>query len=64
MFLNIGKNIKKYRRQINLTQENLADKVGISLRYVQSIENGSRIPTVLMLYKIAEALRKNIKSLF
>jgi len=60
----IGKNIKKFRQQAKLTQEKLADNVGISWRYVQNIENGSRIPTVSMLYKIAAALKKNIKSLF
>ncbi|GBR73184.1 hypothetical protein NO1_0611 [Candidatus Termititenax aidoneus] len=64
MHFQIGKNVKKFRKQSGMTQERLADTVGISLRYVQSIEDGSRIPTILMLAKIAAALRKNIKKLF
>jgi transcriptional regulator with XRE-family HTH domain len=64
MHLKIGRNIKKFRKQAGMTQEKLADTVGISLRYVQSIEDSSRIPTIMMLAKIATALHKNIKKLF
>ena len=64
MKIPIGKNVKRFRKHRRLTQEKLADRVGISLRYVQSIEDGSRIPTVKMLYKISGALARNIKDLF
>lgn len=60
----IGKNIKKYRQRADLTQDKLAEKIGISLRYIQHIESGARIPTIPMLYKIAAALGKDIKNLF
>lgn len=35
-------NLKKARQDAGLTQQNMADKLGISLRYYQSIEQGSR----------------------
>ena len=35
-------NLKKARQEAGLTQQTLADKLGISLRYYQSIEQGSR----------------------
>ncbi len=34
----IGRNIKKYRTQSNLTQEELCEKVGISISYLSKIE--------------------------
>ena len=52
----IGKNVKKFREQAGLTQEKLADKVNLSLRYIQCIEAGTRIPKTMTLLKIASVL--------
>ena len=35
-------NLKKARNQLGLTQQQMADRLGISLRYYQNIEQGSR----------------------
>lgn len=35
-------NLKKARREAGLTQQQMADKLGISLRYYQNIEMGDR----------------------
>ena len=35
-------NLKKARREAGLTQQQMADKLGISLRYYQNIETGDR----------------------
>jgi transcriptional regulator with XRE-family HTH domain len=35
-------NLKNARKQLGLTQQALADQLGISLRYYQNIENGDR----------------------
>lgn len=35
-------NLKKARKAANLTQQTLADRLGISLRYYQQIEAGDR----------------------
>lgn len=35
-------NLKNARRESKLTQQNVADKLGISLRYYQNIEQGTR----------------------
>lgn len=35
-------NLKKARREAGLTQQQMADKLGISLVYYQKIEQGSR----------------------
>lgn len=38
----IGKNLLKYRTENNLTQEELAEKVGISTSFYANIERGNR----------------------
>ena len=36
-------NLKKARQSAGLTQQQMADKLGISLRYYQNIERGDRV---------------------
>ena len=35
-------NIRKYRKQIGITQEQLAEKIGKSVNYIGMIERGER----------------------
>lgn len=35
-------NLKKARREAGMTQQQMADELGISLRYYQNIETGDR----------------------
>lgn len=35
-------NLKKVRKEAGMTQQQVADKLGISLRYYQNIEKGDR----------------------
>ena len=53
---NIGLNIKKYREEKGLTQTELADKLGKTLRTVQKYESGEILPSINNVYEIAEAL--------
>ena len=52
----IGLNIKKYREEKGLTQTELADKLGKTLRTVQKYENGEILPSINNVYEIAKAL--------
>ena len=61
---NIGLNIKKYRKQMKLSQVELAVEVGIDRAYLSEIENGRTNPSVNVLYAIADALKIEIKYLF
>jgi len=38
----LRENLKKARQNAGLTQQNMADKLGISIRYYQNIETGDR----------------------
>lgn len=48
--------IRKYRKDNNMTQKELADKSNISLRALSNYENGFRIPPLEMRIKISKIL--------
>ena len=47
-----GENIKRLRKKYNLTQTELANKIGRTLRTVQKYEAGEMLPPVDIIYKI------------
>ena len=54
IFVNIGKNIRYYRECKKLTQEKLAEKVGLSPKHLSRLEAGCHIPyfdTIIMIAK-------------
>ncbi|MDE7325922.1 MAG: helix-turn-helix transcriptional regulator [Lachnospiraceae bacterium] len=60
----IGNNIYQYRIELGITQEELAEKVGIGASFIARIESGQKIMSVLVLYKIARALHVSSDMLF
>ena len=52
----LGKRISFYRSKSNLTQEALAAKVNCSREYIVQIENGTKVPSLSVLVKIANTL--------
>lgn len=52
--------IKSARKASGLTQKEVAEKAGISLRYYQSIEAGQYWPTYEILLKISRVIGKSI----
>ncbi len=62
----IRKNIKKFRNNAKLTQQDLADMTDMSREYICDIENDSRNKhlTISVLGRIAEALNINIEDFF
>lgn len=59
----IGKCIAKRRLAANLTQENVAEKLGIGYEAVSRIERGKSIPTVIRLVELAEIFGCGIQEL-
>ena len=62
----IRKNIKKYRKEKNLTQDTLAEMTDLSRQYICDIENEKRNKhiTISALGRIADALDTPISKLF
>lgn len=60
----LGRNIQKYRKLKKITQEKLAERVGIEINSISSIETGKYFPSPDNIVKIAEALDISISTLF
>jgi transcriptional regulator with XRE-family HTH domain len=59
----LGDGIRKYRKLVGLTQEKLAERVGINPVYMGQIERGFRVPTVDVLLRIARALKVRLRDI-
>lgn len=61
----IGQNIAKYRKEKGLSQEELANEVGISYSYIIQIEapNVVKKMSLEVLFDIADFLKINVKDL-
>lgn len=57
-------NMRKYRVEQNLSQEELADKADVHRTYIGSVERGERNITIDMIEKICMALNLPIIDLF
>ena len=60
----LGRNILKYRKHKQITQERLAELVGIDQKSISKIENGNNYPTAENITAIANALGVDIYKLF
>ena len=60
----LGGAIKKARRSKKLTQENLAELVGITPMHIKQIESERRNPSIEVLFKLAYILDLSLDSLF
>lgn len=60
----LGKNIQKYRKLNKITQEKLAEMIGVEINSISSIETGKYFPSPENLVKISNALNTNISNLF
>jgi transcriptional regulator with XRE-family HTH domain len=52
----VGRNVRRYREQAGISQEELAHRSGLDRTYVSGIERGVRNPTVLVLKDLADQL--------
>jgi putative transcriptional regulator len=59
------KNTVKILRTIkNLTQESLANEIGVSRQTINSIENNRYIPSTILALKISKVFDKNVNEIF
>lgn len=56
----LGKNIKIERIRNDLSQEQLAEKAGVSPRTISLIENGPQHPKLFLIVKISKILNVDI----
>ena len=60
----VKNNVKESRIESGLTQEELADYVGVTRQTIGLIEKEKYNPTISLALKLCEALRKTLDDLF
>jgi transcriptional regulator with XRE-family HTH domain len=60
---NLGIEIKKNRKLLKLTQEQLAELIDVNPHYIYEIEKGLKIPSLPVLISISEQLHVSIDNL-
>jgi len=56
--------IKVYRAMNNLTQEQLAEKIGVSRQTVIAIEGNKYLPSLGLAFKISKLFKAKIEDIF
>jgi transcriptional regulator with XRE-family HTH domain len=52
----VGRNVRRIRLELGLTQEQLSERCGLSQQYLSDLERGIRNPTIISIYEMATAL--------
>lgn len=60
----LANRIKEKRGELGLTQAELAERVGVTRKTVNTVENGVFVPSALLALKMAEALSVSVEELF
>ena len=60
----IGTRIKELRKRAELTQEQLAEKVGLDARHLSRLEVGRNFPSLDSLERIAQAVKQPLAEFF
>lgn len=56
--------MKEYRARLNLTQEGLAQIIGVRRETIIFLEQGKYNPSLRLAYKVAKALYATVEELF
>ena len=56
--------VRELRSERGLTQEEVADRVGVSRQTIISIESGRYNPSILLAYKLARLFSESVEGLF
>jgi putative transcriptional regulator len=64
MELSMKNNIKVYRAMHDLTQESLAERVGVTRQTIHAIEKGKYDPSLELAFKLARLFDTRIEDIF
>ncbi|MDD3203231.1 MAG: helix-turn-helix transcriptional regulator [Pygmaiobacter massiliensis] len=56
--------VKEYRQQYRLTQQEVADLVGVSSRTIISLEKGQYNPSLMLAYRLALLFHTSVEDLY
>jgi len=60
----LGNRIREARETQGFTQAELAERIGVSRKTVNTVENGVFIPSTVVALKLAAALGRSVEDLF
>ena len=60
----LANKLKERRTELGLTQAQLADRVGVTRKTVNTVENGVFTPSTVLALKLAESLGISVEQLF
>ena len=56
--------LKVARAEMNLTQEDLAHRIGVSRQSINAIESGRYVPSTVLALKMAQLFGKPVEEIF
>lgn len=60
----LGNSLRQHREARNWTQAELAERVGVSRKTINTVENSVFVPSTIVALKIASALGVTVEELF
>lgn len=57
-------NIKVQRAIFNLTQQDLAEKIGVSRQTINALEAGKYVPSTVLALKLSKLFGKSVNEIF
>lgn len=60
----IGNAIQRWRSELGLTQQQLADMTGVTRKTINTIENGHFVPSAVLALRIAAAFGVEVEKVF
>lgn len=62
--MKLTNHIKQHRARLDLTQEDLAKRVGVRRQTILAVEKGKYVPSALLAFQLARALGMTVTELF
>ena len=62
--MEFAERLKRYRKAQNFTQQELADRVGVSRQTINAVELGKYVPSAVLAMKVAAAFGRRVEEVF
>lgn len=60
----LANRLKDERARLGLTQAELAERIGVSRKTINTVENGVFVPSTLLAIRLASAIGRPVEDLF
>ena len=60
----LGNALRNERSRLGLTQAELAERIGVSRKTINTIENGVFVPSTVLALKLSRAIERPVDDLF